>query len=395
VDQGGLHKNGAIFKHIGKEKLMYKTWKIKILTIQVFLFFLLFCGKHENQPVMKAVPSGDCFVFRNNGIFKISSRVENKDTIVTYGNGSVQVVFNDSDYVVISSNSKAIVSFLNGFAEINVLEGKVYSNAVVLPREGKYKIITPKLSTQIKGTAFSIEVDSMKTSINVLEGAVDVVDNDSLCPIRIEKGEMATLNLGRFPCQLREMTVKDLNAMIEWIGKPLIKLRKIRELKLDIRYLAKLKQIDIFPESLVSFKPVETKVVRSKENNAAIKREFLKTDSLKKAAIPVLKKINLNGDEIRSPGEISATIKDNKETFGYIYKKYLKQNEPCAGRILLRFQIHTNGKVVNPEVLSSSFKNPEFNRNVINALCALRFKPIQSNQDLVTIVYPLDFVKPE
>jgi TonB family protein len=56
------------------------------------------------------------------------------------------------------------------------------------------------------------------------------------------------------------------------------------------------------------------------------------------------------------------------------YKEYLAKNPKIKdGNIVVDWQIDTNGKTVSPEIVTSDFRNPEFEHAVINAVTGWKF----------------------
>ena len=150
-----------------------------------FCLLLAFCAPQKKseflQPQVKSM-SGDCFTL-NHGVLSRGSLIASNDTLVTAYNGKLQITFNDSDYIIISENAKVILQYtpLPLAVTILILHGKVYSNAVVLPRMGQYRVITNKIETSVRGTAFSVSVDDTdRTVIDVMTKAPKIIGPSAL-----------------------------------------------------------------------------------------------------------------------------------------------------------------------------------------------------------------------
>jgi len=359
-----------------------------------FCLLLAFCAPQKKseflQPQVKSM-SGDCFTL-NHGVLSRGSLIASNDTLVTAYNGKLQITFNDSDYIIISENAKVILQYtpLPLAVTILILHGKVYSNAVVLPRMGQYRVITNKIETSVRGTAFSVSVDDTdRTVIDVLEGVVKVADYDSLCPITVQGGDHAVINPGKFPCRIRDIRLQELKELVSWVGKSLMKLRKLDELGSNLNLLPKLEACEILPPQ-VRVNAEALKAPPLKRSSRKIKGPEPEFEEMQKARLKELEFKKLREEPQRSPADIAKVIAINQVRIHRLYNQFLKQKS-FSGRVLIRFAIKPDGSVADPSIASSSTDTPEFDGELVKTLLTVKFNPIPGSSEQITVVYPFDF----
>jgi TonB family protein len=225
--------------------------------------------------------------------------------------------------------------------------------------------------------------------IDVLEGSVKVSDFDSLCPITVQGGDHAVINPGKFPCRIRDIRLQELKELVAWVGKALMKLRKLDELGSNLILLPKLKDCDILPAQLAvsaeSLKPPPLKPLQRKM--AKPEPEF---EEIQKAKLKELEYKKIHEDTFRSPADIANVIASNHVSMRRLYNQFLKEKS-FSGRVLIRFAINPDGSVADPSIANSSTDMPEFDGELVKTLLTVKFKPVKGSTEQVKVVYPFDF----
>jgi TonB family protein len=320
-----------------------------------------------------------------------SLTVGNADTITTGPGGRMQVSFNDSDYIIVGENSTVTINSSPDSMIISVVHGKVYSNAVILPKQLLYKVITRKFQAKSQGTAFSVEAcDNNETRITVFEGKVEVIDSIRSCPISVLGGQRATLVYGE-PCQTRFVRIKELDDLLHWIGSSSLRLRKKMEMLGNMEFLKKLAKVDTSDLDIKA-------LVKVSEGTLALKPKEIQEPSKKPSASAVsfsdisLKKAPITEDSLRDAADIALTIKENTTRISTMYNRYLKlTGKKVVGNVKTRFTIHPNGIVDHIEVLETTIADSEFQEKLSEAVKSIKFKKVDEKVGPITIVYPFEF----
>ncbi len=93
----------------------------------------------------------------------------------------------------------------------------------------------------------------------------------------------------------------------------------------------------------------------------------------------------------RNETSLLDVIQANMGRLRFIYNRYLKKDPNFGGLMRLEVVISPSGKVKTVTVLSSNFGNPNFEKEIINAV--RRFKYASISKGEVTIVYPIGFTR--
>ena len=245
---------------------------------------------------------------------------------------------------------------------ISIAYGKLYSNAVILPKQLLYKIITPKFQAQSHGTAFSVEAfDGSETRITVFEGKVEVIDSMRSCPINVLGGQRATLKYGE-PCQTRVVRIKELDDLIHWIGSSSLKLRNKIEMLGNMEFLKKLAQADSTDLDIKA-------MVKVSEGTLALKPKEIQEPSKRSlaTAVPIseipLKKAAIT-DSLRDAADIDLTIKENIFKITGMFNRYLRETgKKLVGDVKTRFTIHPDGVVDHVEILEQLLRTLSLTKN--------------------------------
>ena len=116
------------------------------------------------------------------------------DAIVT-GAGGRAVLVHDRDFVTVSANSRVTVPVAQeagGFTQIVQDLGNAIFRIEKL-KVPHFAVKTPYLAAVVKGTTFSVTVDGTGTSLQVVEGAVEVATLDGGAKDLIRPGTVATI----------------------------------------------------------------------------------------------------------------------------------------------------------------------------------------------------------
>ncbi|MGB7569715.1 MAG: TonB family protein [Chitinivibrionales bacterium] len=371
-------------------------------------FFLLACSKrhsdtgqcvpsisHAVSPVKPRIAhvDGKGFISSPKNVARAACGlfIENADTITTGPCSRMQVAFNDSDYIIIGENSIVTIHSSLDSMIISIAHGKLYSNAIVLPKQLLYKIITPKFQAQSRGTAFSVEAfDSSETRITVFEGKVEVIDSMRSCPINVLGGQRATLKYGE-PCQTRVVRIKELDDLIHWIGSSSLRLRNKIEMLGNMEFLKKLAQVDSSDLDIKAMVKVSegTLALKPKEIPEPLKRSSATVVPI--SEIP-LKKPAITEDSLRDAADIDLTIKENIFRITIVYNRYLRETgKKLVGDVKTRFTIHPDGLVDHVEVLETTLADSEFQEKLAEAVKKIKFKKVDEKVGAITIVYPFEF----
>lgn len=116
------------------------------------------------------------------------------DAVVT-GAGGRAVLVHDRDFVTVSANSRVTVPAsqeASGFTQIIQNIGNAIFRIEKL-KTPHFGVKTPYLAAVVKGTTFSVTVDGTGTSLQVVEGAVEVATLDGGAKDLIRPGAVATI----------------------------------------------------------------------------------------------------------------------------------------------------------------------------------------------------------
>ena len=116
------------------------------------------------------------------------------DAVVT-GAGGRAVLVHDRDFVTVSANSRVTVPVAQeagGFTQIVQDLGNAIFRIEKL-KVPHFAVKTPYLAAVVKGTTFSVTVDGTGTSLQVVEGAVEVATLDGGAKDLIRPGTVATI----------------------------------------------------------------------------------------------------------------------------------------------------------------------------------------------------------
>ncbi|WP_445193106.1 FecR domain-containing protein [Sphingomonas sp. Tas61C01] len=119
------------------------------------------------------------------------------DAVVT-GAGGRAVLVHDRDFVTVSANSRVTVPAVqeaSGFTQIIQNIGNAIFRIEKL-KTPHFGVKTPYLAAVVKGTTFSVTVDGTGTSLQVVEGAVEVATLDGGAKDLIRPGAVATIGAG-------------------------------------------------------------------------------------------------------------------------------------------------------------------------------------------------------
>jgi TonB family protein len=348
-------------------------------------------GKKTASAFSVASAEGDCFMLSGAGIKAVRTGmgVSSGDTLLCAFNGKMKIAFNDSDYIVMDNSTKAVILADDKFnVRVAILHGRVYTYVVILPKIGSFKTTTSQITTSVRGTSYTVEVGPEETAISVLEGTVNVMDNDSLCPIQVNRGERAVVNPGQFPCRIKTATLQELKDLVKWVGKSFVKFRKIMEYQSDVQYISKLTELDVIPKDFVpGTAPQKTNLALKGEESA---RPAIEIKKIEKPKPVVLAKVNLPADSLRNPLHIRQLIGEQKPILQQLYNQCLRREGPFRGRVIIRFIIQSSGHVTEPSVVSSSTGKAVFDSLLAVKVLQLKFEPVRSIGD-ISIVYPFDF----
>jgi TonB family protein len=95
--------------------------------------------------------------------------------------------------------------------------------------------------------------------------------------------------------------------------------------------------------------------------------------------------------------EVMAPINARIPGFRNIYKKYLKEKPGFSGKVMLKFIIAPDGKIVdisNISIVSSTTDYPEFDNAIKKFVATHRWKANNDNGS-TTLTIPFDFIKEE
>jgi hypothetical protein len=116
------------------------------------------------------------------------------DVLRTWRKSGGRILFDDGNYVVMKSNSRAKIKELGkvgssgAHARIELVEGSIWSRI----REkvlGRFEFETPSASTIIRGTEFRLKVEANNTTrLEVLDGTVEIQSGDSSVQVPARKG---------------------------------------------------------------------------------------------------------------------------------------------------------------------------------------------------------------
>lgn len=93
----------------------------------------------------------------------------------------------------------------------------------------------------------------------------------------------------------------------------------------------------------------------------------------------------------RSEGSLRDVLQKYMGRLQYIYNKYLRRNPEFRGLLRVEVTIEANGRVSNVRLISSNMNNPDFEREIMDAIRQFRYDPIESGS--LKVEYPLSFYK--
>ncbi len=96
------------------------------------------------------------------------------------------------------------------------------------------------------------------------------------------------------------------------------------------------------------------------------------------------------GDQRRSYGAISATMRRYLPLLKSKHKRLLRTAPAAQGKMTIEFVIKADGSVQSPKVLNSAFsKYPEFEKEILDVMLKIRFEPIEKGD--VKVAFPFIF----
>src|SRR5690242_544609 len=126
--------------------------------------------------------------------------------IVSTGQNARAVLVNGDEYAVVSPNSRLEIADPRSSGGLMQFIEKI-GNAVFSVKKGSaphFGVQTPYLAAVVKGTTFSVTVDDSGASVQVVEGAVEVMTVDGGAHQLLQPGAIATVgaaDLGRLTIQ--------------------------------------------------------------------------------------------------------------------------------------------------------------------------------------------------
>lgn len=139
------------------------------------------------------------------------------DVLRTNGNGQLAILFSDRTQVRLGRNSSLVVKQITtGTSADTVLElqsGSIWARA---ERGGTaVSVETPAATAAIRGTDWTMTVDSSKTSLSVLEGEVEFSNPHG--SLQVKQGQAAAATLGQAPHRVTIVESDDREQMLFYL----------------------------------------------------------------------------------------------------------------------------------------------------------------------------------
>jgi hypothetical protein len=119
------------------------------------------------------------------------------DVLRTWRKSGGRILFDDGNYVLLRSNSRATIKDLgktgssSAQARIELVEGSIWSR-IRQKVSGSFEFVTPSASTIIRGTDFRLKVEAgNSTRLEVLDGTVEIQAGGSSIAVPARKGILA------------------------------------------------------------------------------------------------------------------------------------------------------------------------------------------------------------
>lgn len=123
--------------------------------------------------------------------------------------------------------------------------------------------------------------------------------------------------------------------------------------------------------------------VQLREWEAYKKNKVLSYEDQKKALN------TFQSDQKLSENYVADLIQNHKQKFLQCYNKFLQKSPGITGSVTLSFTIEKSGKISNPNVASSQFKDNEFKSCLFEVLKRIEFKAFEGEP--ISTVIPLNF----
>lgn len=208
------------------------SWRMKMGTgwrTIAALPFLVALGHTAalGDPIPRATPAAGSVIARKTGeevrFFDVSNwrHVDlNQDLLIgdelrTNAVGQLAVLFADSTQIRLGRNSSLLVRQIGaaGDTVLDLQSGTIWARA---QRGGQgLKIDTPAAAAAIRGTDWSLTVDGDKTSLVVMEGTVELVNDQG--SVQVRQGEAAVARIGQAPQKIIVVNSDDREQMLFYL----------------------------------------------------------------------------------------------------------------------------------------------------------------------------------
>lgn len=188
--------------------------------------------KEKVQSVRVAWSMGDVFILRSDTEMKpeLGMELNERDSIVTKKNGSLEIMISDKGVIKISKNSKISVSSIltsegKGETNVHVNYGKIVTVLKKEKKDEKFNVSTPTSIAGVRGTTFltiveapedkdgNVSVDSCtkkscNTKFAVIEGSISVKKTGEADEVILEKNSEITVTKEK---KITNKMIKSLN----------------------------------------------------------------------------------------------------------------------------------------------------------------------------------------
>ncbi|MDR2555880.1 MAG: TonB family protein [Fibromonadaceae bacterium] len=89
----------------------------------------------------------------------------------------------------------------------------------------------------------------------------------------------------------------------------------------------------------------------------------------------------------RSREEIMQVVNENMPTLNKLYIEYLKQKPGFSGKVVLKFTVAANGKIININIVSSTTGYDKFDKAIKDAVATWKWEAIKSGNTTPTIPF--------
>ena len=132
----------------------------------------------------------------------------------------IQISVKDGSSILMSKGSVCEISQNEYGFQVNQLSGRSEYNVAEQLNDRKFKVLTDKARTTVIGTRFTVDADSERSKIRVLEGMVKVDDLKSKSDF-VRPGEFAVVNADNaFSKQVAHQTMRIRNFISDANGQP-------------------------------------------------------------------------------------------------------------------------------------------------------------------------------